>query len=163
MNPEIFNVKIRNLQSLALIWNQKNWVFPQTKKFLIWVRFPYVHLTVQIFILNNLFGFFIFSWFLTIFFSFFLPILMVIISLELTRVNPDRNIFSINVELTSTLNIFSINVELTSTFLLYRGLVHRHHRILKVLIPVSLQFSGVNFWYFKLRFFAPTEFIVFNI
>ena len=29
-------------------------------------------------------------------------ILMVIISLELTRVNPDRNIFSINVELTST-------------------------------------------------------------
>ena len=27
---------------------------------------------------------------------------MVIISLELTRVNPDRNIFSINVELTST-------------------------------------------------------------
>ena len=30
-------------------------------------------------------------------------ILMVIISLELTRVNPDRNIFSINVELTSTL------------------------------------------------------------
>ena len=36
---------------------------------------------------------------------------------ELTRVNPDRN-------------IFSINVELTSTFLLYRGLVHHHHRIL---------------------------------
>ena len=34
---------------------------------------------------------------------------MVIISLELTRVNPDRN-------------IFSINVELTSTFLLYRVL-----------------------------------------
>jgi len=27
---------------------------------------------------------------------------MVIISLELTKVNPDRNIFSINVELTST-------------------------------------------------------------
>ena len=27
---------------------------------------------------------------------------MVIISLELTRVSPDRNIFSINVELTST-------------------------------------------------------------
>jgi len=35
-------------------------------------------------------------------------------SQELTRVNPDRN-------------IFSINVELTSTFLLYRGLVHHHH------------------------------------
>ena len=32
----------------------------------------------------------------------FLSILMVIISLELTRVNPERNIFSINVELTST-------------------------------------------------------------
>ena len=35
-------------------------------------------------------------------------------SQELTRVNPDRN-------------IFSINVELTSTFLLYRGLVHHQH------------------------------------
>ena len=32
---------------------------------------------------------------------FFLSILMVIISLELTRVNPDQNIFSINVELKS--------------------------------------------------------------
>jgi len=29
-------------------------------------------------------------------------------------------------------NIFSINVELTSPFLLYRGLVRHHHRILKV-------------------------------
>ena len=38
-------------------------------------------------------------------------------SQELTRVNPDRN-------------IFSINVGLTSTFLLYRGLVHHHHWIL---------------------------------
>ena len=27
--------------------------------------------------------------------------------------------------------MFSINVELTSTFLLYRGLVHHHHRILR--------------------------------
>ena len=35
-------------------------------------------------------------------------------SQELTRVKPDRN-------------IFSINVELTSTFLLHRGLVHHHH------------------------------------
>ena len=42
---------------------------------------------------------------------------MVIVSLELTRVNPDRN-------------IVSINVELISTFLLYRGLVHHHHKIL---------------------------------
>ena len=49
----------------------------------------YVHLTAQIFILNNLF-------------CLFLSILMVIISLELTRANPDRNIFLINVELTST-------------------------------------------------------------
>ena len=64
---------------------------------------------------------FLFVYFLVIFnkkFFYFLSILMVIISLELTRVNPDRN-------------IFSINVELTSTFLLYTGLVHHHHRILK--------------------------------
>ena len=40
-------------------------------------------------------------------------------SQELTRVTPDRN-------------IFSKNVELTSTFLLYRGLVHHHHRNLKI-------------------------------
>jgi len=59
-----------------------------------------------LFILNNLFCLFIFLWFFTFFI--FLSILMVIISLELTRVNPDRN-------------IFSINVELTSTFLLYRS------------------------------------------
>ena len=61
-----------------------------------------------------------FVYLLVIFYIFkiFLSILMVIITLELTRVNPDRN-------------IFSINVELTSTFLLYRGLVHHHHRILK--------------------------------
>ena len=39
-------------------------------------------------------------WFLTIFY--FLSILIVIISLELTRVNPDQNMFLINVELTST-------------------------------------------------------------
>ena len=31
---------------------------------------------------------------------------------------------------------YSINVELTSTFLLYRGLVHHHHRIL------NIQFKG---------------------
>ena len=50
---------------------------------------------------------------------------MVIISLELTRVNPDRN-------------SFSINVELTSTFLLYRGLVHHHDRILNVALLLLL-------------------------
>ena len=44
-------------------------------------------------------------------------------SLKLTRVTPDRN-------------IFSINVELTSTFLLYRGLVLHHHRILNQIIWV---------------------------
>ena len=84
--------------------------------------FSYVHLTSQIFILNNLFCLFIFLWFFTFFI--FLSILMVIISLELTRVNPDRN-------------IFSINVELTSTFLLYRGLVHNHYRILNLFVRVE--------------------------
>ena len=48
--------------------------------------------------------------------------LMVIISLELTRVNPDRN-------------IFSINVELTCIFLLYRGLVN--HRILNLYLMLA--------------------------
>ena len=62
---------------------------------------------------------FISQYFCFLHFLFFLSILMVIISLELTRVNPDRN-------------IFSINVELTSTFLLYRGLVHHHHWILNL-------------------------------
>ena len=47
---------------------------------------------------------------------------------ELTRVNPDRN-------------IFSINVELTSTFLLYRGLVHHHHRILNKIRLFTYLFS----------------------
>ena len=46
---------------------------------------------------------------------------MVIISLELTGVNQERN-------------IFSIHVALTSTFLPYRGLVHHHHRILDLII-----------------------------
>ena len=48
-----------------------------------------------------------------------------IISLELTRVNPDRN-------------IFSIDVELTSTFLLYRGLVHHHYRSLNISLKQEL-------------------------
>jgi len=97
---------------------------------IIWVRFPYVYLTDQIFILNNLFCLFIFLWFLTnIFLYFFLSILMSIISLELTRVNPDRN-------------IFSINVELTSTFLLYRGLVS-FPQIPRLLNP-PLPFNNLN-------------------
>ena len=41
-------------------------------------------------------------------------------SQELTRVNPDRNIFSIN-----GTNIY--------VFLLYRGLVHHHHQILDLI------------------------------
>ena len=47
-------------------------------------------------------------------------------SQELTRVNPDRN-------------IFSINLELTSTFLLYRGLVHHHHRVLNCLMKLTVE------------------------
>ena len=102
---------------------------------IIWVLFPYAHLTAQIFILNNLFCLFSCD-FLQIFKYFFLSILMVIISLELTRVNSDRN-------------IFSINVELTSTFLLYRGLVHYHHQILNIVIRTSKQygeFQLATFW-----------------
>ena len=56
-------------------------------------------------------------------------------SQELTRVNPERN-------------IFSINVELTSTFLLYRGLVHHYHRILNLedlITKIGIhQFRSVN-------------------
>ena len=85
-----------------------------------------------LFILNNLFCLFIFLWFFSFFI--FLSILMVIISLELTRVNRDRN-------------IFSINVELTSTFLLYRGLVHHHHRILNQVIIDQTTVSRVLMWF----------------
>ena len=57
---------------------------------------------------------------------------MVYISLELTRVNPDRN-------------IFSINVKLTSTFLHCRGLVHHHHRILNdKLLKAKIQGKDLN-------------------
>ena len=56
---------------------------------------------------------------------------MVIISLELTRVNPDRN-------------IFSINVELTTTFLLYRGFVHHYHGILSELGREKIKGQGVT-------------------
>ena len=56
---------------------------------MIWVHFPFVHFIAHFkILLNNLFCWFIFLWFLT-------SILMVIISLELTRVNLDRNVFSI--------------------------------------------------------------------
>ena len=47
------------------------WKFPNYLFFhlIIWVCFPYVHLTGQIFILNKLFCLFILLWFLTIFLS----------------------------------------------------------------------------------------------
>ena len=57
-------------------------------------------------------------------------------SKELKRVNPDRN-------------IFSINVELTSTFLLYRGLVHHHHEILKVQLHPGLTAGQETFSFFN--------------
>ena len=49
------------------------------------------------------------------------------------RVNPDRN-------------IFSINVELTSTFLLYRGLVHHHHEILNLYFVVGNLVTEIYFF-----------------
>ena len=64
---------------------------------------------------------------------------MVIISLELTRVNPDRN-------------IFSINVELTSTFLLYRGWVHHHHWIIIYSISSFKPKSGWCYTWKELNF-----------
>ena len=72
-------------------------------------------------------------------------------SQELTRVNPDRN-------------IFSLIVELTSTFLLYRGLVHHHHRILKLQDIMNLNFLTPMFaiWSCKPLIFQ-TQFIWSNI
>ena len=66
-----------------------------------------------------LLGYFSLCWAISVFLGYFSLFLIFVKkqSQELTRVNPDRN-------------IFSINVELTSTFLLYRGLVHHHHEIL---------------------------------
>ena len=89
----------------------KKWIFANYLFHLI----PFVDLTAYFkFFLNNLFCLFIFLWFLT-------SILMVIISLELTRVNLDRNIFLIN----CGTNIY---------FFLYKGLVHHHHRILDIIV-----------------------------
>ena len=82
-----------------------------------------------------------FVYFLVFFNIFLLSILMVIISLELTRVNPDRN-------------IFSINVELTSTFLLYRGLVNHHHRILNGIIVVAFLYNKTRLLDFYLLIVA---------
>ena len=69
---------------------------------------------------------FLFVYLLVIFYIFFYRFWWL---LELTRVNPDRN-------------IFSINVELTSTFLLYRGLVHHHHRILNKTCVLGTWYLG---------------------
>ena len=50
-------------------------------------------------------------------------------------------------------NIFSINVELTSTFLLHRGLVHHHHRILNhyIYIFMRVQWYGEGGIYISLK------------
>ena len=73
-------------------------------------------------------------------------------SQELTRVNPDRN-------------IFSINVELTSTFLLYRGLVHHHHRILKLstLAASSKNIAQQHFPFLTLKLVARIKLNIFNV
>ena len=81
------------------------------------------------------------------FFIFFLSILLVIISLELTRVNPNRY-------------IFSINGELTFNLLLYRGLVHHHHRILN---HKALSMNSISMFllllidHFSLRFLCKSN------
>ena len=84
---------------------------------IIWVLFPYVHLTAQIFILNNLFCLFIFLWFLTKFLKLFFIDFdgYYIVRTDEGQPRP-KYIFS--------------NKHLV--FLLYRGLVHHHHRILNL-------------------------------
>ena len=82
--------------------------------------------------LNNIFHLFIFLWFLNIF---LLSILMVTISLDLTRFNPDRNIFSIKCG-TNTCFIYSTQ---------YTGFVHPLHRILNLIfaqIPPMLIYTS---------------------
>ena len=69
---------------------------------------------------------------------FFLSILMVITSLELTRDNPDRN-------------IFSINVELTSNFLPYKGLVHHHHQILNRILLLAQQSPFMHLFFISFK------------
>ena len=78
---------------------------------------------------------FIFLWFLTNFFC--LSSLIVLLSLELTRVNPDRNIFSINVELTST---FFYSTEVCSiTITEFKNLMWSCLAVLR-LIPKGFRF-----------------------
>ena len=69
--------------------------------------------------------------------------MMVIILFKLTMVNPDRN-------------IFLINVELTSTFLLYKGFVHHHHRIGNIK-ETQKQYQNKKYfytWKMKIVFFC---------
>ena len=96
---------------------------------IIWVRYHLtfvtivVHLTAQFFIFNNLFCLLIFLIFNKHFLIYF------IIDFDgYYIVRTDQN-------------IFSINVELTSTFLLYRGLVHLHHRIWKFSVVMRFEIS----------------------
>ena len=55
-------------ENIFLKWIFANYLFFHL---IIWVRFLYVHLTAQIFILNNLFCLFMFLWFLTNIFLYF--------------------------------------------------------------------------------------------
>ena len=76
---------------------------------------------------------FCFAYFPVVFNNFFLQILMVIISLELTRLNPDRNIFSINVEEISffySTEVWSITItefQIQDTVGMYTGLMQEIH------------------------------------
>ena len=81
---------------------------------IIWVRFPYVHLTVQIFILNNLFVFlFSCDFQQTFFFIFFIDF---------------DSYYIVRTDERQPRPKYILNK--CGTFSLYRGLVHRHHRIL---------------------------------
>ena len=77
--------------------------------------FPFVHLT-NFFL--NLFCLLIFLWFKQFFIYWFWWLLY----RENWRGSTQTEIY------------FLVNVELTSTFLLYRGLVHHHHRILNLVL-----------------------------
>ena len=71
-------------------------------------------------------------------------------SQELTRVNPDRIIFSINVELTST--FFTL------------GLVHHHHRILKLSkLAASSKNIAQHFPFLTFKLVARIKLNIFNV
>ena len=86
---------------------------------IIWVRFPYVHLTVQIFILNNLFVC-LFSCGFNNFFHFFIDFDgYYIIRTDEGQPRPKY-----------ICNKCGTNINFFLLYELYRGLVHHHHRIL---------------------------------